>query len=687
MARSFGALLKQAVAEVERSDAKLADEFRAVRGERGRTPTNELTASLESLRPRRDVDDFARETIVLRTGRPVLAVVNDAARLQFEDADSEVWRERLTSARDLLARAIRAAGRIEVENHDLDWLGTGWLVADDIVVTNRHVASEFARRRGDGFVMRQGFGGRMAARIDFREEIGGTEAREFRLSEVLHVEDEDGPDVAFLRVEQVSGDSLATPIPLSRTAPKPRQQVAVIGYPARDSRIPDQDLMEKIFGNVFDKKRLAPGQVKGLEGGLLLHDCSTLGGNSGSVVLDLDSGEALALHFSGRFLVANFAVPAQTVGELLRGVQEGTLRRVPPRGAASRSGSVSTTALRTTAPRGAASVDATSTSITVPLRIRVELGPAETDDSQPHAAAAARRGKPRPETDEGEDLEDEELLEEGRPEDYADREGYRPDFLGVDVPLPGVDEDGDVLTFLFDGKKERELKYQHFTVVMSRSRRLCRYSAVNIDGGQSRKGKRPRWRTDPRIDREAQIEKECYGNEPRFARGHMTRREDPIWGAVQTASRGNSDSMHVTNAVPQMQPFNAGIWLGLENYALENAREDDMKISVITGPVLRDDDPIRFGVQIPVTFWKVIAFIHDETGEPSVTGYTLSQEGFLREEEFVFGRHETAQVPLALIETLAGVSFASGLRRLDPLERVHEARPRPLRDFRQIRFR
>ena len=81
------------------------------------------------------------------------------------------------------------------------------------------------------------------------------------------------------------------------------------------------------------------------------------------------------------------------------------------------------------------------------------------------------------------------------------------------------------------------------------------------------------------------------------ARGHMTRREDPIWGEPEDAALGNSDSMHVTNTVPQMQPFNAGIWLGLEDYALEHARDDQMRISVFTGPFFADDDPVRFGVQ------------------------------------------------------------------------------------------
>jgi endonuclease G len=134
-----------------------------------------------------------------------------------------------------------------------------------------------------------------------------------------------------------------------------------------------------------------------------------------------------------------------------------------------------------------------------------------------------------------------------------------------------------------------------------------------------------------------------------------------------------------------MQVFNAGIWLGLENYALENARHDLMRISVFTGPVLRADDRFRFGVQIPTTFWKVIAFEHDETQELCATGYTLAQDDFI-EDEFVFGRHKTTQVPLAAIEGMAGVTFPEVLRRLDPLERAQESRPRSLTDFGQIRF-
>ncbi|MET0781777.1 MAG: DNA/RNA non-specific endonuclease, partial [Microbacterium sp.] len=178
--------------------------------------------------------------------------------------------------------------------------------------------------------------------------------------------------------------------------------------------------------------------------------------------------------------------------------------------------------------------------------------------------------------------------------------------------------------------------------------------------------------------------KECYGDPPKFSRGHMTRREDPVWGSDAVASRGNSDSMHVTNAVPQMQPFNAGIWLDLEDYALQNARRDVMKISVFTGPFLEDDDPTMFGVQIPVEFWKVIAFVHDETGELCATGYTMSQRDFLSEDEFVFGAHETSQRSISSIEQRAGLSFGP-LAQLDPFEEQEGIAPR-LTDITQIQF-
>jgi len=616
----FDAWLKTLVSTLASTDRALADEIRAIRGSRS------IAASGSRSLP------AAVRNIVLRVGRPVLAIVGNAPRLDFKDSESAVWRARLQASAPLLTRAAQAVGRIEVTGlPGFSFVGTGWLVDKHTVVTNRHVALAFGRRTGAGFTFMPGSRTRpMTAAIDFLEETGRLAEREFPIVEILHIEDETGPDFALLRVERRGGlPALAPPIPLAVSSVKPEQQVAVIGYPARDSRVPDAQLMQSIFGDVYDKKRLAPGQVTRAQKDLVFHDCSTLGGNSGSVVLDLATGQAVGLHFAGRFLEANYAVPAAVVAARL----EQVLRPKPGR-----------------PPHG----------------------------SLPATPAAA--GPPAAGTTTGS-----ELIVEGVPDDYIGRAGYSPTFVGPRIPLPVVRNKKDVLTFMWKGRRESVLKYQHFSVVMSRSRRLCIYSAVNIDGRKPRRGQRPSWRLDARIPAGQQIRDECYGNEPLFSRGHMTRREDPIWGTPREAERGNIDSMHVTNTVPQMQPFNAGIWLALESYALDNARADKMHISVFTGPFLRPGDPVREGVRIPRSFWKVIAFIHDKTRRLGATGYTMSQEAFLRDEEFVFGRHTTSQTRIADIERRAGLSFGR-LAALDPLKSDARGLAAPLTDPSQIRF-
>jgi endonuclease G len=256
--------------------------------------------------------------------------------------------------------------------------------------------------------------------------------------------------------------------------------------------------------------------------------------------------------------------------------------------------------------------------------------------------------------------------------EYADRTGYDPAFLGttnalrVDLPAKTTSP-GDLLTFGTGRDETSELKYEHFSVAMSVSRRLCLWSAVNVDGPSTSHAKRPGFRTDPRIPRDAQIgDVDVYGDAPRFARGHMTRREDPIWGPADDAKLGNRDSMHYTNVVPQMQSFNGGIWNNLEDYGLLNAERDMMRINVITGPIFAAEDPERFGVQIPLRFWKVIAFIHDETKQLTATGYVMSQQDFLAPQEFVFGDFATSQVPIKDIEQQTGLAFGA-LSARDPI--------------------
>ena len=416
-------------------DPKLNEEAR----DTANLETFEIAASQAALE-----NDLQLESIVLRRTRPVLAIKENVTQLVFQDEqDSEIWKERIGRAQGALDVAIRAVGRINLSGGDLEWVGTGWLVRDNVIVTNRHVARMFAIRKGDGFTFKMAESGPVNAAVDFLQEIDNPNTLSFKLLKPLHIENADGLDVAFFEVELTGGNpKLAQPLPVAVKSAK-TQSAAVIGYPAYDSRIPEPDLMEQIYGNIYNKKRLAPGAVTLTEENRILHNCTTLGGNSGSAVVDFESGQALGLHFSGTFLTANYAVPANLVQDLLDKARHERLvrreaRRTPAPAKLQNQRANAAPARRINA----------SNSITIPLMIIISLGEIASD--RPLLPTA-------PVNEIGDEIEGEEAAAA----DYRDRNGYNPGFLGEDahVALPKVTRaEKDVLTFGWEGKTESVLK-------------------------------------------------------------------------------------------------------------------------------------------------------------------------------------------------------------------------------------
>ncbi len=327
------------------SDADLKseflDRFSSMAERAGYAPTGGgALEGLESLESTPSVDDAAAaveaitegtwdgadaglEAIIERFTRPVYLVQDDTYRHPSDDFDdSEFIERRLATSRTVVESVIPSVGRVDLLNHRKAWVGTGWMVAPDIVATNRHVAAEFASKEGDGFTFDTNFKGQVVeANIDWYHEHDRPTVARFWAVEVLWIEPKPSFDVALLRITPngQKGEEQPTPIELA-TADDVEQArdrwVGVLGYPARDSRN-DLDDQQRIFDGIYNVKRLSPGKITSIGPKAIEHDATTLGGASGGPVVDLETGRALAIHFGGLQGEENFAVKASDLRTIL----------------------------------------------------------------------------------------------------------------------------------------------------------------------------------------------------------------------------------------------------------------------------------------------------------------------------------------------------------------------------------
>ena len=198
------------------------------------------------------------EAIVERFARPVL-LVQDSTFTPAVDGfpESQVVTTLLTGARGRLDTAIASVGRVNLVNHRMDWVGTGWVVAPQIVVTNRHVAESFAAAKGESFALRLASNGKtVKPSLDWRREYQRPAESIVGVDEVLWINPDEKPDIALLHIGPVDGDGTASPEPIPlMTVEEVKATLgnwaAVIGYPARSpyNNLADQ---QRIFDGVYD---------------------------------------------------------------------------------------------------------------------------------------------------------------------------------------------------------------------------------------------------------------------------------------------------------------------------------------------------------------------------------------------------------------------------------------------------
>lgn len=630
---------------------------------------------------------FALEAIIIPDKRPPVLIENSDYQITHP-----LWLHlNDNTARKNIRPALPSVGRIELPGHPrYPFGGTGFVVGDGLLMTNRHVAEIFCGGLGrKGLLFRPG----LRAGVDLKREISGG-SYYFDVTEILLIH----PywDMALLRVEGLP-DSVR-PLVLSLKSPDELtgNDIVVVGYPAFDPRN-NANVQNEVFGGVYDVKRLMPGKLNGetevASFGKRVpsakHDSSTLGGASGSAVIAVDTGEVVALHFAGIYLESNYGVPTAALACDSRLTGLGLNFSGAPQSRSGpwdewwRAANPESSAVSVAAPepsnlslKGGSRADSASASWTIPIEIAVRVGaPAATADA---GAAGEDSG----------DLSVERAVQPVHDEDYSAREGYDPDFLAITVPLPEV-TDTDAVAKLENGS--HVIPYFHFSLVMHRERRLALFTAANVDASPARKQPEPgrkytrdalgglgendreQWFPDPRLRGTDQLPDRFFEKDNKaFDKGHLVRREDVAWGyTYEEVQLANGDTFHTTNCAPQVAGFNRSNhkdnWGALEDVVLKQAA--DQRLTVFSGPVLSDtdrrfvgvDERSKIRVQIPEQYWKVVVAV--DGGELKTFAFLLRQNLAGVPLEFaVSPAWEQKMLPLRELEAMLGIiRFAQAL--------------------------
>jgi endonuclease G, mitochondrial len=268
-------------------------------------------------------EQFAFEAIIIPDRRPAIDIIKgDYATVAHPD-----WQS--LNSEDIkatLRNAFRSIGRVEVAGlPEVPFGGTGFVVGDGLIMTNRHVAELFARGLGENnaLIFKEG----MSSSIDFARDPEGDLAHELHVRAIRMIH----PywDLALLLVDGLDDNHPALPL-WSTPGAYQGSDVAVVGFPAFDYRNAPE-VQDRVFNRTYNVKRLLPGKARDLQDFdsfghkvlALSHDASTLGGASGSAVIDLHGGSIMGLHFAGLYLVSNYAVPAWELAKDMRIVDAG----------------------------------------------------------------------------------------------------------------------------------------------------------------------------------------------------------------------------------------------------------------------------------------------------------------------------------------------------------------------------
>lgn len=301
--------------------------------------SNMATRSLERLREPESAhalslyDRVVVEAVVEADGsRPVLDITPTG--LDFSNITLGDWEGQLTNLSAILEKAARSVGAVRLPNQDNLLVGTGFAVGDHLIMTNKHVLQmqHLAQRdntTASGWVLTK------PVNINFAQERDATLPHEFIITDVVYMSP-DAPagsslakrrDICLLRCAEADDFPEALQVFSDQTLYEKQRNICAIGFPTRpalwsSNTVPPAGyetihVITSIFRDRFGFKRLAVGEIEekpgffsdDQTGKIFAHDASTLRGNSGACVLDINThgDRVMGLHFGGFARDKNFA--------------------------------------------------------------------------------------------------------------------------------------------------------------------------------------------------------------------------------------------------------------------------------------------------------------------------------------------------------------------------------------------
>jgi len=260
-----------------------------------------------------DLEVASLEAIIEITGRPAMRYENGNVGMPSALGENEHWRVLIATARNDINLASAAVGRIMITGLSglPENIGTGWRLGQDLLVTNRHVGLLMVKKpdsRPPDLTLdeaRHPF-------IDFSATDNATTTKRFDIAALVYCAAEEFVDVAILKVKSGladlpaaltldwNPDSLGSKREDSNGAGSEfmGKEVYVVGHPFKQRR---SQAIAAVFGTADGLKRWSPGLIKRIHRNepILEHDCSTLGGNSGSCVLSAEEHAVIGIHMGG----------------------------------------------------------------------------------------------------------------------------------------------------------------------------------------------------------------------------------------------------------------------------------------------------------------------------------------------------------------------------------------------------